>query len=156
MEKITRVYYVAFDGEEFDTKEECTAYEDALQRTKGIIGFDENKSVTDGAEELATSAAYYFITNANEASQTFSVLYDQYGTEIPHEFADGDFYRYDDDNDRWVNMLYEFCKLGDVIATIANHVRLLAKTDASMKHAWSVAREYLAHCPNVVAIAYME
>ena len=94
MEKKVRVSYVAFDGEEFDTEAECAAHEDALQNTKGIIAFDEDKKVATDAEAVGNDAIYFFIENAEDARQTFNVLYDYYGTEVPKNLSDGDFLRY--------------------------------------------------------------
>jgi hypothetical protein len=141
MEKKTKLYYVAFDGTEFDDEEECAAYENAFQSTKGVVGFNDHKKAASTAEEVATEAVYLFITDANDARHTFYHLTDYYGTDFPTKFSDGDFLRWDDDNDCWVNMLDEFNKLGDIIATMANHIKESAKNDTSiaMQNAWTIA-----------------
>ena len=156
MEKITKVYYRAFDGEEFDDKVKCEAYENAFQSTKGVIGFNDNEKAVSTAEEVATEAVYLFITDADAAYQTFDCLTDYYGTDFPTKFSDGDFLRYDEDDDRWINMLDEFTKLGNTIYTMVKHVKESAKHDESMKSVWAVARDRVSHCPNVIAMAYTE
>ena len=154
MEK--QITYIAFDGQEFEDEKECEAYEDAVMHLKGVIGFDGHYRVVDSAEAVATDARYYFITNAEDARQTLDFLYEYYGTEMPKQMCDGDFLRYDEDEDCWINMIDEFRCLGDVISTMAKHVKESAKHDESMKDAWYNVQDQLAHCLNVVAIAYTE
>ena len=144
MEVVTT--YVAFDDREFDDEQECLAYERALQELRGIIAFDEDRKIVSSVEELATSCPYCFITDAEEAKQTFSYIYEYYGTEIPRGFSDGDLLRYDDDKDDWVNIFNEFCKLGGLIYDLANEV--LTRKDNSDKAVYQM-KYRLMRCPNV-------
>ena len=148
MEVVTT--YVAFDDREFDDEQECLAYERALQELRGIIAFDEDRKIVSSVEELATSCPYCFITDAEEAKQTFSYIYEYYGTEIPRGFSDGDLLRYDDDKDYWFNLFNEFCKLGNLIYDLAAEIK--AKKDPSDPSVHQI-KERLMHCPNVIAMA---
>ena len=148
MEVVTT--YVAFDDREFDDEQECLAYERALQELRGIIAFDEDRKIVSSVEELATSCPYCFITDAEEAKQTFSYIYEYYGTEIPRGFSDGDLLRYDDDKDDWVNIFNEFCKLGGLIHDLANEV--LTRKDNSDKAVYQM-KYRLMRCPNVSEMA---
>ena len=121
MRKIT--YYVADDGTEFDTEEECTSYESIANSLPGIVGFDHNARFLDpaktSADDIATSSFYFFITDAKKAGESFEYMSDYYGVEVPAVFESGDFMKYDEKADRWV------CAEKDLASSVSGFVDVL-------------------------------
>lgn len=101
-EKIT---YIAYDGEEFDTEEECEAYEKASTEFSGFVGLDSKMVFQDpsvkGAEDAFQDSAFIFITDKDSANDSLRVICDYYGMEVPMNYKDGDICLYDYDEDEW-------------------------------------------------------
>ena len=121
MRKIT--YYIADDGTEFDTEEECASYESIANNLPGIIGFDSNARFLDpaktSADDIATGAFYFFITDAEKAGLSFEHMSDYYGVKVPVEFESGDFMKYDERADRWV------CAEDDLASSVSGFIGVL-------------------------------
>ena len=149
----TKITYIADDGEEFDSEEECLAYENAFKHVGGVIAFDEDKHVVFSAEEVATEAEYYYITNAEKARKTFAFIDDYYGTEVPTTFDDGDLFRFDYDRDKWVNVFNEFSRTGKLICDIADEIARRTSQKVLPDDAISILRDRIMHCPNVISMA---
>ena len=106
-----RVIYIADDGEEFETEEECTAYERCKAGLPGILGFDDD-GVYQDPKETDTDSAFYdsqyvFITNAAQAVETLKFIRDHYGYEVPTMFQTGDLMHYNGEEDEQELILYE-------------------------------------------------
>ena len=121
MEK--KITYIAEDGEEFEDEEECLAYERLLQKVCGVMAFDDDRNLVSSADDVATTAQYYFITDAAEAKKSFDFISDYYGTDIPTELKDGDIFRYDSDRYVWINVIDELSDLGKLVIDISSEAQ---------------------------------
>lgn len=108
-----KTIYIACDGEEFDTAEECREYEENIKEMPGILCFDEKLHYLDpseiGVEDAWKESRTLFIVNDTEAEKTIRFL-DQYGCCSPDAYKTGDLLQYDPDNDIWVNMMDEYAR----------------------------------------------
>lgn len=118
-EKIT---YISDDGEEFETEEECLAYEKTFTELSGYVGFNTHMVFQDlktlGIENAFGHSYFVFITDMESAEESFRVITEQTGLECPNDILPGGIYQYDDDHDNWndvvsayINRTDEICKL---------------------------------------------
>ena len=118
-EKIT---YIADDGEEFETEEECLAYEKVFTEVSGYIGVDTHMVFQDpketGIENAFQHSDFVFITDKESAHDSFCVINYQYGLEHPKDICTGDIFQYDYNCDKWddvvgayIKRTNEICKL---------------------------------------------
>lgn len=109
---ITRTVYIADDGEEFETEEECTAHERCMADLPGILGFNDKAAYQDpeknDVDQAFNNSEYLFIIDENEADETFEFIGDYYGYTVPTVFSTGDILRYDYDKDEWVNAVDDY------------------------------------------------
>lgn len=122
---LQRTTYVADDGEEFDTEEECQAYELALSDCPGILGFDLDLAFQDpkklGANDAFVNSNYFYVYDAEQAEKTFEILGDYTGTTTPEgELHAGDLFRYDEDSNGWIDMIAEYRKQTQTIGSLLN------------------------------------
>lgn len=99
--------YYAFDDTEFDTAEECLAYEKSVSEQMTAAEFyDDEMNIVDAQKDGTGDAYYIRIINAKKAPALFRWLNDQFGMEHPEDgdYEDGDLYVYDCDHDEWVNL----------------------------------------------------
>ena len=127
---LQKVTYVADDGEEFDTEEECQAYELALNDCPGVLGFDLDLAFQDpkklGANDAFVNSNYFYVYDAEQAEKTFEILGDYTGTTTPdRELHAGDLFRYDGDSDEWIDMIAEYRKQTQTIGSLLNTVWFL-------------------------------
>lgn len=134
---VKRVIYVADDGEEFETEEECLEYEEATTGFAGIVGFDSDMVLQDpaerGADDAFSRSLYFFVSNAEDAKKTFSVLEDYVGAVAPHgEIHDGDVFRYEENDDDWVEMVSEYMNQTKRFASCMASIRLAVDNHAPL------------------------
>lgn len=103
-EKIT---FISDDGEEFETREDCLAYEKAQTELSGLLGFNGDMEFQDpkeiGVEDAFQISRLLFITDADSAEESFRIIEDRYGVEVPTQVMTGDIRLYDFDTDTWAD-----------------------------------------------------
>lgn len=115
------ITYYAIDDTEFDTKEDCEAYEKALEDGfKSIVFFDEdmNPITSFDPERISTYAFYMGIRDADNAYDFIRWLYGYAGMNmdgIPENLTVGDVYAWDNDEGEWRNPMQ---KLRELQATV--------------------------------------
>lgn len=122
------ISYFAVDDTEFDTKEECEAYEDALgEGFKSIVFFDEDMKQIDvfNAERISESAFYMGIREPEKAYDFIRWLYGYAGLcidGIPENLKAGDVYAWDNDDGEWHNPMEKLRKLQATVDKIERAV----------------------------------
>ncbi len=122
-EKIT---FISDDGEEFETKEECLAYEKAQTEFSGFIGFNNDMEFQDpkevGVEDAFDCSTLLFITDSDSAEESFGIINDRFGSEVPTQVMEGDIRLYDYDTDEWTDPVIAYInhteKMRDYIKAI--------------------------------------
>ena len=100
--------YYANDETEFDSEEECLAYEAALKNaSKSVHFFDEHQARMSNAtpEDVCNYSIYAKIIDAELAKKHFKWLYEFVGMTVPKiELHNGDVIKWDGESDDWVNL----------------------------------------------------
>ena len=93
-----RNIYVAADGEEFDTEEDCLDYEQTMDASGAIIMFDSDRKLIKGVSsaEAFERSMYLYIVDAEKAKRFFDLMCDDYGHIVPEDVEDYALYMYDD------------------------------------------------------------
>lgn len=125
--RIETTYY-ADDGTEFDTEEECLAYEQEWQDSIGsALFFDENMKPLLKDEEL-DDVWYLFIVDEPKSRVLFQHIVDQRGLDVPTEecqFSAGEVLMYDEDGgwgDSWINLNRVVADYAQKIARVTSEV----------------------------------
>lgn len=105
----TRTIYIAHDGSEFDTQEECLQYETIDINMPGMMCFDGDMNYIDhkeyGAAYAFERSRWVFITDGYAARRTGKYFNEHYGlVSIPDDATTGDVYEYDENTDEWMNV----------------------------------------------------
>lgn len=105
----TRTIYIAHDGSEFDTQEECLQYETITKDMPGMLCFDGDATYLDhrvcGVANAFERSHWIFITDGTDAWRTSKYMSEQCGlVSIPCDAKTGDVYEYDDHTDEWLNV----------------------------------------------------
>ena len=90
--------YIANDGEEFETEEECLAYEEAWTPGDSILFLDQDFQPLYLRDSVARYewAQYVFIKDAEKASKFFEVLSNECGYVVPPDIKDRRLYWWHD------------------------------------------------------------
>lgn len=125
----TRTIYIADDGEEFDSEEECTAHERCMTELPGILGFND-KAVFQNPQESGVDYAfsdseYLFIVDDGDAAETFEFIKDYYGYEVPEMFHTGDLLHYDEHDDKWENVIDKYTGMTVMICRLFESVEAI-------------------------------
>ena len=106
----TEITYYADDGTEFDTEDECLAYEKEGEEALGsVLCFDEEMKPLTMTGEYH-DPYYIFIVDADRSRTLFERIADQRGICLPtkaSEYSNGDVLMYDEDgswDDSWLNL----------------------------------------------------
>ena len=126
--RIETTYY-ADDGTEFDTEEECLAYEKKGEEALGsVLFFDESmKPLTMKGEY--DDPYYVFIVDAERSRTLFERIADQRGICLPTtqcEYSNGEVLMYDEDgswDDSWLNLNRIVADYAQKIAQIVKVVK---------------------------------
>lgn len=123
MEKL--ITYIADDGTEFDTEEECLLYENTAENPNNGSVLFFNHNLTEGMDEdfstqtamdglkdhrgydfgeFAIRAGSMYVKDAEEAEKLFDLLCNIYGITAPGELVSGASYAYDAEHDRYYNL----------------------------------------------------
>lgn len=117
------VTYYADDGVEFDTEEECRAYEEEQNACFDSVMFFNEKfewKKEPDASFIESDAVYFKVLNADKAERLFRWLYEWCGACFPENpLEDGHVYAYDDEDyhadNYWVDVTERFEKMRDII-----------------------------------------
>ena len=119
------VHYFADDDTEFDTREECEAYERSLRvNFESITFFDRELNIMhpekDGADAIAANSMYLKILDSEKAAHLINWLYGYVGMCIDGlgDLVTGDIYAWDGDEYGWFcpsRKLRELQKIVDAV-----------------------------------------
>lgn len=116
--------YYAFDDTEFDTAEECIAYEEKIKNSLlGVRFFDEKMNPViidspDNAERFG-DAMYLLITEEDAARDYLNWIKDYTGIDTPEsDWHNGDVWFYDDDKYEWVNATTTINRLQNIVNVV--------------------------------------
>ena len=102
----TRITYIACDGEEFETEQECLEYEKSMDSTDCLMMFDNDLNVLRDEDQgrNAEYSNYIYILDAEKAMKFFKWASINYGYTFPDNVETGRLYSYDDRSDSWEDM----------------------------------------------------
>lgn len=97
----TRIIYIAEDGEEFETSDECLKYEKQRDVHDAIIMFASNRLPITDADSITAfeDAQYLYILNEERAKAFFGAIKDDYSYAIPEldKVTNFSLYAYEED-----------------------------------------------------------
>ena len=129
----TRTVYIAYDGEEFETEEECAAHERCMADLPGILGFNCEGEFQDpkqsDVDRAFNDSEYVFIVDEEEAAKTFEFIKDYYGYEAPEEFHNGDLLHYNGEEDEWENTIDKYISFTERLTTLFESVNAALKDE---------------------------
>lgn len=102
--------YFADDDTEFESEEECRAYEQFQKDCMGAVAiFDDDMNYMDSPtlEEIESYAFYIFIRSGAKAESLFSWLKEQISFDddgIKYPLVAGELYAFSADNGKWYDM----------------------------------------------------
>lgn len=96
----TKIIYIAEDGEEFETSDECLKYESKRNATGAVLMFAGNRLPIVDTDSVTAfeDATYLYILNAEKAKAFFDYISEAYGMAVPNpeEVTDHALYSYED------------------------------------------------------------
>lgn len=113
----TETTYFAFDETEFDTEEECLAYEaECYQNMSAVAAYDENLTFIERptAEQWESDVIILKILDAEKAEQFLKWIQDwcSMNTDgLCGELREGDVWAWDDDEGEWFKPLEKYAEL---------------------------------------------
>lgn len=120
--------WYAIDDTEFDSKEECEAYETALEEGfKSIVFFDENLNLIRffEPEHISDYAFYMGIREPEKAWDFIRWLYGYAGMSIdgiPEELKVGQVYAWDNSDEVWKDPAAQLAALQEIVDKIIKAV----------------------------------
>lgn len=98
----TKIIYIAEDGEEFETSDECLKYEKKRDVHDAVIMFDSNRLPIVDTDSVTAfeDSSYLYILDAERAKAFFDYVSDAYGQATPNleEVEDHALFAYDYDH----------------------------------------------------------
>lgn len=120
------VKYIAEDGEEFDSEEECYAYEHRFDdAADSVIFLDDEFNVIPWGdlERLYDNFIYMVIRNEEKAHDLFWAIHAWEGCfEMPKNYHDGDLIAWDAEDEKYVDLYAERDRLNRKINAIKKAV----------------------------------
>ena len=124
------VHYFADDDTEFDTEEECMAYEaKQMEDFKSVLFFDDAFNHLDIPSQNTFECAMYLkILNGERASRLMRWQWGYFGVNmdgLPESLQDGELYAWDNDYGEWYNpkaKLEKYRTVADAIEKAVNSV----------------------------------
>lgn len=121
------ITYFADDDTEFDTEEECRAYEARqTEDFKSVLFFDEDlNQLTECNEDTFACAIYMKILDGEKADRLMKWQWGYFGVcmdGLPSELHDGDIYAWDDITELWYNPVEKLEKYKAAMAAIEKAV----------------------------------
>lgn len=109
---IKKITYIATDGKEFDTKEDCRNYENTIDNPfNGFTFFDSDRNIVDknqSISNLLNESRYFYVDNNLNVEkllfnlqriQQYNSLFDDFN-RVPIKFFYGLWFY---DNDEWIS-----------------------------------------------------
>ena len=97
----TKIIYIAEDGEEFETSDECLKYEKQRDASGAILMFASNRLPITGADSITAfeDAQYLYILDEERAKAFFRAIKDDYSYAIPEldKVTNFSLYAYEED-----------------------------------------------------------
>lgn len=112
--------YIADDGTEFDTEEECREYEGEFKQLMSSVQFfDDNFIMRYTLEDIERDAVYAYIRDSKKAERLFDRLPSMISFEPPFSvsYKSGDILWYTD-NGEWLNVNSEINRLTTIRDTV--------------------------------------
>ena len=124
---IEKIIYVADDGEEFETKEECEQYERRFEKAWSIDFFDGNFNNLNKEQDMASKLEktfYMFIKNAEAAKEFFNIAGWEIGCSVPTEdlVEDKTIIAYDESDYCWYNLTKKLEELSKIKREIMGQI----------------------------------
>ena len=128
-----KVTYIANDGEEFETEEECLEYENRCDPGDSLVMINQNCVAVQASNPIDAfeHSEIYYIRDAAKAAVFFWFVNDQTGYAVPEEIEDDGIYIYNPSIDGYVDLRAELERLGDIQKKVVEEVE---------KHATRVVR----------------
>ena len=121
------IHYFADDDTEFDTEDECRAYEAGQQEDfKSVLFFDDAFNHLDKPSQTTFECAMYMkILNGDRASRLMRWQWGYYGVcmdGLPEALQDGEIYYWDNDYGAWFNPVAKMEKYRSIVESIEKAV----------------------------------
>ena len=123
-----QITYIADDGEEFYSEEDCYAYEHRFDDANEAVIFldDEFNIIPFRLDEVYEKFMYFVIRNEEKAHDLFLAIHEwERCFEMPGEYHDGDFIAWDADNYEYVDLRTQRDELDRKINAIEKAVNSL-------------------------------
>lgn len=120
--------YIADDGEEFNTQEECFAYEHRFDNAMYAAIFldDDFNVIPFDLEKVYDQFIYIVIRDAEKAKDLFDAIHDYEWCFVrPETYSNGDFLMWDTEDEWYVNLKQESVKIQAKIDAIEKAVNSL-------------------------------
>ena len=118
--------YIANDGEEFETKEECEQYEHRFDKSKSIIFFDDEFKILLDEDMYSRfeDTFYMFISNAEDAKEFLNFFGNEMGCHVPDDelIVENTIVAYDDEDYYWFNLTQKIKKLQTIERRILSKI----------------------------------
>ena len=118
--------YYADDGTEFDTEEECLAYENTIKQIGSAARFFNDKLTREmtTVEEISQYGIFAYILDEKKAEAVFQRIYDLTGSDIPGcRYKAGDVLEWSVEDDRWENLSHRIKKIRETIDAVTEKVK---------------------------------
>ena len=120
----TEIHYFADDETEFDTEEECRAYEEEfMDLLSSVQFFDENFITVRTVEDIETDAVFMYIKDSLKACDLFDRLCGWISFEAPYgvPYYNGDIL-WMKDTGEWINIGMEIDRMTAIKDTVLSGV----------------------------------
>ena len=122
--------YIAADGEEFETEEECLEHERVCDPGDSVVlYYSDCDRITDGRDiiEMFERADHIYVRDAEQAKIFFNWINEETGMDIPHNVADNTIYSYDGLRAAYFNLNEAIEELLDISNAIFNDIHGVEK-----------------------------
>lgn len=119
-----KVTYIAIDGEEFDTEEECREYERRCDPGDSLIMLNRNYVVVQGSDPIDAfeHSEIFYIRDAKKAREFFSFVNERTGYVVPKDIEKDRIYIYNDSIDGYDDLRAELKRLDDIRKKVTSAV----------------------------------
>ena len=123
--------YIACDGEEFETEEECLQYERGILGHKGILFFDSERNVIENDDPVLKYelSLYIYIVDKDQAKVYFEWLNNYAGYNYGDDFETGHVYMYNTRTCEYEDLAEKINELIGFENDIFGHVKEIGGSD---------------------------
>ena len=132
----TKVTYIACDGEEFETAEECLAYEKAMDPSDSLVMLDDDYCIIEGYDpaSMYEHAMYLYIVDDKKVVSFFNWIEINTGYIIPEMYKTGDLLYYDNLSNNYVNLNKEIDHLVEKRNKSMDHICIKLKKERKVEN----------------------